>query len=845
MGLFTKTPADRFATDLLGQLPLGISVYRLEDPDDATSFRLVYSNAASATLTGLQIEKEIGRRLVDIVPGIVETGFLERYMEVIRTKRPTDLGLVTYGDERIAERTYEVRASPLSDRALGIVFEDVTERGELQALRATRAELERGEARYRSLVEATAAIVWSTPPSGEFVDVPAQWERVTGQTPAEAHGWGWLDAVHPDDQEATASTWRQAVASQSSYHIEHRLRHADGQYRRMAARAVPIVGDDGQIQEWIGVHTDVEEQSQAAAELAASEARFRTLFDAIGDVVLVYPLTAEGPGPFLLVNEAALETYGYTREEMRSMTLADLLAPERIDVGSVLAELRKSRRVTFDSLHLTKGGRRLPMSTSARLVEYDGRLCVISLCRDDSERREFRRQLARANHTLERSVAERTAQIEAFAEDLKILHGITTSVHDTPEARYEAYLRAGCEMFDLPIGILSATPVDRETGERVYRIEAVVAPDAAIQVGLTMPLSDAFCDAVVARGETVAYADAAEEAPDHPACVGRGLRAFIGAPVTIDGEIAGTLNFVSHDPRPSGFAATELELIEVMADAVARRLTLDRVERAQSETKALYGSVLDAASDGIYGLDAEGRTTFVNPAAVALTGWSAAEQLGARQHDLIHHHRPDGESYPVETCPIYLTLHDGQARSSDDEVFWRKEGTALPVTYSVTPIMAGNVVRGAVVLFRERVPGLEEAVQAAQQSENLLRAVLAASPDGVMAFRAVRDASGDIVDFRWTLVNPRAETIVGHAVSDLLGQRLLDVFPGNREAGLFDAYVAVVETGQTYEQVVPYPLDGFATSFRIVASAIQDEDGLTVSFVDMVGAEGQEAPQDA
>lgn len=838
MGLFTTSPAERFGPDLLDRLPLGISVYRLEDPADVASFRLIYSNPASAAITGLETSAEVGRRVVEVVPGIGATGILETYRDVLRVGEPRDLGTVVYGDNRIDTATYALQAVPLDAEVLAVVFQNVADRAEVQALQAAQSELGREEARYRSLVEATAAIVWTTPPSGELRLDARQWHAVTGQTPEEAAGWGWVEAIHPEDREATQAAWTHAVATETPYQVEHRLRQADGGYRRMTARATPVRDADGAVAEWVGIHTDIEEQTAAAMALAASEARFRTLFDALDDVVLVYPIGTDGPEPFLAFNQAAVATYGWTADELRTKTVADIMAPGAVDVASALTELRRTRRSTFDSTHITRDGTRLAMSTNARLVEYDGRLCVVALCRDDSDRRQFRRQLARSNRQLESAVADRTAQLEAFAEDLKILHGITTAEHPSPEARFEAYLQAGCQMFELPIGILSATPLDPATGERLYRIEAVVSPDPALEPGLTVPIGEAFCDAVVETGATVTYADAIAEAPDHPACVSRGLRAFIGTPVLVDAEVVGTLNFVSPEARPGGFSASERDLIEVMGQAVGRRIEADRATDAERDARERYRtivetvdsgvivvdadlrvimsnpsartflglsepgggegetdhmadrwpmidadgqpvtpealpesevmrtgtpvrgviqgvtppgeptrwyrvnatpidqdrdgtpevvvvsfhdvtdfremtrsaadaehrlrSVLDAVSDGIYGLDLEGRTTFVNEAAVALTGWPAAEQMGARQHALIHHRHADGTDYPVETCPIYQTLRDGEPRVCDDEVFWRHDGTPLPVRYSVTPIREQGALTGAMVQFRER-----------------------------------------------------------------------------------------------------------------------------------------------
>jgi PAS domain S-box-containing protein len=144
-------------------------------------------------------------------------------------------------------------------------------RRELVELRQGQESLRHGEQRYRSLVEATTAIVWNTPASGEFEVEQLRWSAFTGQTFEQLRGWGWLDAVHPNDRPNTARVWSAAVASRSIYHVEHRLRRHDGAYRHMLVRAVPILDEGGAIREWVGVHTDVTPQKEA--EIALREAK--------------------------------------------------------------------------------------------------------------------------------------------------------------------------------------------------------------------------------------------------------------------------------------------------------------------------------------------------------------------------------------------------------------------------------------------------------------------------------------------------------------------------------------------------------------------------------------------
>ncbi|OZC03071.1 PAS domain S-box protein [Rubricoccus marinus] len=824
MPFFSRSIDEVLAPQVLRALPVGIAVYKLEKPGDPASLRLVYANEASEAITGLKSSKEVGRFMREITPEVMDTDVPAAYTRVAMSGKAENLGTVTYGDDRIQRSTFHLRAIPLEDRMVAVVFEDVSDSADLAELRKAQDSLVSKERRYRSLVEATAAIVWQTPPSGEFESDQPHWRAFTGQSEEELMGWGWLGAIHPDDNQKTADAWNAAVAARDTYNVVHRLRRHDGEYRHMLARAVPVLDASGEILEWVGVHTDVHDQTLASDALEASESRFRTLFDAFGDVVLVYPVREDGPGELLAFNRAAVQRYGYTEEELHDLTIQDLIKPGSLSVPDAIARLRRETQATFDSVHLTKEGQRLHMSTNARLVEYDGELCILAICRDDTERRAFQRQLSRANLRLERTVNERTAEIEAFADDLRILHRIITEEHASPEARFDAFLRAGCEMFDLPLGILSSTPKDPETGEALYRLEAVVSPDPSIEAGLTIPLSEAFCDAVYETGETVVYGDAADEAPSHPACVQRGLRAFIGTPIRVDGEFFGTLNFVSPEAREDGFKTTELDLIEMMAGAIGRQISLDRVTQKNARDLAWHRAVAEAVNDAVVHIDAEGHVLEHN---------EAAEDVLEGDHLPLQRVDRYGAPLAPEAFPERVAMLDERTVRSrlqglgDEEMRQWYLVNASPVDED-----HDGMLDGAVVVLQD-VTAVQQIAERAMRSRDLLRSVLAASPEGVMAFRAIRE-DGEIVDFEWILANPRVETIIGRSEADLIGNRLLEVFPGNREAGLFDAYVDVVESQEPYETVIPYNHDGLNTSFRLVAVPIPSEDGFTVTFVEVI-----------
>ncbi len=111
--------------------------------------------------------------------------------------------------------------------------------------------------------------------------------------------------------------------------------------------------------------------------------------------------------------------------------------------------------------------------------------------------------------------------------------------------------------------------------------------------------------------------------------------------------------------------------------------------------------ILNAAGEGIYGVNADGKTTFVNRAAQEMLGWTTQDLLGHDIHAKIHHHHLNGEQYPSHECPIYQSFRYEQVNRIEDEVFWRKDGKPIRVEYVSTPIYDGPKLVGAVVIFRD------------------------------------------------------------------------------------------------------------------------------------------------
>lgn len=194
-------------------------------------------------------------------------------------------------------------------------------------------QLREHEERYRSLVAASSQILWSTTTDGTVEDVP-MWRAYTGQSKEEVQGWGWLNALHPDDRERITCAWKDAVATGKIYEAEHRLRRYDGLYHTFVVRSIPVCADDGSIREWIGASTDITERQRLEGELRESEQRFRTTFEqaAVGIAHVAVD------GRWLLVNQKLCDMVGYTREELLEQTFHTIILPEDLPMAFAHAQ---------------------------------------------------------------------------------------------------------------------------------------------------------------------------------------------------------------------------------------------------------------------------------------------------------------------------------------------------------------------------------------------------------------------------------------------------------------------------------------------------------------------------
>jgi PAS domain S-box-containing protein len=137
-------------------------------------------------------------------------------------------------------------------------------KGELERRVAERTkELEHAKARFQALVNASAQVVWTCNPKGEVFEDSPSWRLFTGQSVYEFSSGNWINAIHPDDRDRALTAWRQALQSRRIYSAEYRLRHIKRGYRWTEAKGVPLLGADGEVREWVGMNTDIDERRRS------------------------------------------------------------------------------------------------------------------------------------------------------------------------------------------------------------------------------------------------------------------------------------------------------------------------------------------------------------------------------------------------------------------------------------------------------------------------------------------------------------------------------------------------------------------------------------------------------
>lgn len=229
--------------------------------------------------------------------------------------------------------------------------------------------------------------------------------------------------------------------------------------------------------------------------------------------------------------------------------------------------------------------------------------------------------------------------IDKFSINLKNLHRINTSNYNSFDDLFNDCLTTGCQMFNLSTGIISQVE-----GE-CYVIRATKSPLTFLEVGLEFVLKDTYCAAVVREKKTITYTQVSklESMRSHPVYQNLQLESYIGTPIFVNGEVYGTLNFSSTQPKAENFQLKEVEAIELMAQSIGKFIAAYQIERRQKQAELAlrnseqrWSTLAETAPVGIFLTDTEGNCLYVNKYWCQITGMTAQEAYGHGWADALH-----------------------------------------------------------------------------------------------------------------------------------------------------------------------------------------------------------------
>ncbi len=318
-------------------------------------------------------------------------------------------------------------------------------------------------------------------------------------------------------------------------------------------------------------------------------------------------------------------------------------------------------------------------------------------------------------------VAERTEALTVFTNQLSIAADIGRRLSTILDPEYllsetVELLRSRFGFYHTHIYLL-----DEETQELVVRAGSGEVGRVLKERRHSIPLSREHSRVARAAREqaTQVVNDTALDSDFLPNPLLPQTRSELSVPLIVGNRVLGVLDI--QDDQPNRFGQAERDTFATLAAQIATALDNARLfesqRRAEEAIRTLARQnklVLDSAAEGIFGVDQNGVTVFVNPAATRMLGYTAEELVGGMHHHLIHHHRADGSEYPAEECKVYAAYRDGETHAGEDEIYWHKDGHSFPVAYTSTPIRDENgVILGAVVTFRDITAELaaREAIQ--------------------------------------------------------------------------------------------------------------------------------------
>jgi PAS domain S-box-containing protein len=535
------------------------------------------------------------------------------------------------------------------------------------------------------------------------------------------------------------------------------LRKADGGELPVSMEMMSI-SEPAEAGLWRCALIDATARHIAEQRVRESEQRYRGLAEQLVDGIFV----TDSHGRYVDANSAGCEMFGYELEELKRLTVEDVVTPaessklpeqfERLATGGIIRNEWRFKRKdgsTFDGELVAS---QLP----------DGRLQGV--VRDLTEQRRSAQALLRR------------LEFEQFLFELsRTFIGLPEEEVDVNMERGLARVGEFLEMDRVTLFELSR---DRTELAVPYSWSASGVSSAPRVITQNLP----WWMSRVLRGD-VSLASHLDDLPEEAAAERaylrqEGVASAASIPLRVGGEIAGAISFVTLRRHVTWTAelVSQLRAIgDILWNALKRRQAMQALLAAQAvvrQSEERFRLAMNNVAAGVFTLDLNGMTTYVNPAAEAMFGWTNAELLGRKMHDVTHYKHPDGTPYPASECPGLQILQDGIERRDHEDTFIRRDGSFFPVVFSASALKKDGTTVGIVVGFRDETlrRDAERALResaALRASEERYRGLAEQVVDGII----IISSGGRVLD-------------ANRAACEMFGYRLDELKDLNLEDGI-------------------------------------------------------------
>ncbi|ACA20192.1 putative PAS/PAC sensor protein [Methylobacterium sp. 4-46] len=572
--------------------------------------RLLLYNAAAARHFGDHHPAALGRPLPDTFSvgwATVAPYYARAFGETVKVGgQPLD----TRG-EGVAKDVFDALLAPVRERDGSIAYVQMTG-AEVGDRARMEAALRESETRHRLLIESWAQAVWETDAHGIVVADSPSWRAYTGQTVEEWLGYGWLDAIHPDDRAFAEHQWREAIAARRLVNAEFRLRAPDGGWRWTNVRAAPVLDAGGNIERWAGLNIDIDDCKRAEAMQRESEEKYRSLFESMDEAYAVIEVLQDGAGKwvdfrFLNVNRAFVKhtsmpyPVGKTATELLGSPNPRWteLYGQALDTGEPIRieETEHTLGRTFDLNIFTLDGAQ--NQVAVLFTDITARKRAEAALREGEERQAFLLKLSDALRPIGDAQTLRATACRMLGEGL--------SASRVYYVGYEPQAGYGQVADDYLVDGLPSL-----AGQ--YPFEAFRATYGRIADGATWIVPNVWEATDLPEHEREYYA-------------AQDVSAWVSVPLAKDGTLEAALCIVQSSAR--GWTPVEIALVEETAERLWSAIQRDRAETALRESEQRFQQFARDSSAGLWIRVAETlEMEFVSPAVGAIYGMEPDALLG-------------------------------------------------------------------------------------------------------------------------------------------------------------------------------------------------------------------------